>query len=164
MSEDMCQPRQEIIDNDPKIQQAIKELEKLRAKEGNGHTRQEILEYELLIEARIEGVQTQQDVSSIKTSVERLVDRLDKQAKYPTIVYQLMRMPLMGWTMLGATGLGVWLISRLGPGTVVKWLNAADIPATSGDVNIVVAIVMIGLIIAAAKRYVKYVAECEENK
>jgi hypothetical protein len=163
MRDDMCQPRSEIVANDPKIQQALDELKKLRSKEGNGHTRREILEYELLIESRIEGVQTQQDVSSIKSSVEKLVDRLDEQAKYPTIIYQLMRMPLMGWTMLLATGLGVWLISNLGSDTLIKWLNAADIPATSGDVNAVVTLVMGGLIVTAARRYVKYVEECEDG-
>jgi len=162
MSDDMCQPRSVIIENDPQLQKAIRELEKLQQKEGNGNVRKEMLEYEMIIENRINAQQTQQDVSSIRETLEKIDKRLQIQNKFPSFVYQLMKLPLMGWSVVLGNAIGCWLIAQIPPEWAVRLLNAAHIDATIADVHVVSGFVMASMFVIAARRYVKLVNECEE--
>lgn len=160
MDDTMCQTRAEIISEDPQLQKAQIELRKLRKKEGNGTVRREILEYELLLDTRIAGIQTQQDVKSIKSTVE---DLCNNNKKYPTVLYQLTKMPIVGWSMMGSTILGMWLIAQLGPGLLISILKVVGFDAQPEDVNVVVAVVMIILFLNALRKFIELTSDDEES-
>ena len=160
MEYDMCQTRQEIIDADPKLQKAQKELRRLERLEGNGAVRREILEYETLFETRIAGIQTSQDVQSIKRG---LVKMNGEYGKYPSLLYQLLKLPLMGWSIAGTTILFMWLVGQLGPDLIIQVLGVVGFDVATANVNVAVAVVAALLFLNGVRRYIDHVKEVEET-
>ena len=159
----MCESRREVIEKSPLIQKAIKELDRLSAKEGNGHVRSEILGYEIGIETYLRGEQTHQDIILVAESVEKLVERERERGKFPSVLYQLLKMPVMGWPLAGAALLIIWLIGQIGHGVLISILKAVGFDAAPSDVQVVVAVVAVGLILTAVRKYISYVDKCEKK-
>jgi len=159
MDDDMCQTRQEIIAEDPKLQKAQKELRRLESIEGNGAVRREILEYEMLLETRITGIQNGQNVEVIKDALTKWTS--DHQ-KYPSLLYQLMKLPLMGWSIAGSTILFIWLVSQLGPELITQFVSVAGWDVEAAGINVVVGFVAILLLLNGIRRYIAYIKECDE--
>ncbi|MEA1999645.1 MAG: hypothetical protein U9N61_10055 [Euryarchaeota archaeon] len=142
----MCSTRQEIIDDNSLLQDALKSLEKTRDQSTNGDRHDSISMLSLLIENTIKNEQVLETLDEQK----ELCNNLNrKTTTYPSLTYLLLRQPQAGWPMALAIALTVWLISGIGNAEVVQIVEATGITATQTSVRGAVAIAVMALIFVA---------------
>ena len=157
--ENMCRTREEILASDIILQNFEKEVNQmetrvLEKKSENGETMIEVFRDRADIENKVLTIQNSEELMYIRKTGERQNREI---AKYPSILYQLVKIPKVGYPLLLATALMVWLISGIGSIEVVAAVESVGIKISDpNQINTVVLVTVAGLVFSAVLSYGGY--------
>lgn len=155
----MCRTREEILSEDIILQNFVKEINEmekrvLEKKTENGETLIEVFRDRADVENKVLTIQNSEELMYIRKAAERQNREI---TKYPSILYQLVKIPKVAYPLLVATALMIWLISGIGNIEVAAAMESVGVKITEpSQINTVVMVVVAGLIFSAVVSYGKY--------
>lgn len=157
--EDMCRTREEILSSDIILQNFVREINEmeervLTKKTENGETMIEVLRDRADVENKVLTIQNSEELFFIRKAAERQNREI---AKYPSILYQLVKIPKVAYPLLVATALVIWLISGIGNIEVAAAVESVGIKVSDpNQINTVVLVAVAGLVFSAVLSYGSY--------
>lgn len=157
--ENMCRSREEILSGNIILQNFVREINEMEKRiltkqTENGETMIEVLRDRAGVENKILTIQNSEELMYIRNAAER---QNRENAKYPSILYQLVKIPKVAYPLLLATVLVIWLISGIGAVEVATVVESVGIKISDpSQINTVVLITAAGLVFSAVVNYGKY--------
>ena len=155
----MCRSREEVLAGNPVLQNFVREINEmekrvLTKKTENGETMIEVLRDRVDVDNKVLTIQNSDELFYIRKASER---QSRENAKYPSILYQLVKIPKVGYPLLVATTLMIWLISGIGSIEVVAAVESVGIKISDpNQINTVVLVAVAGLVFSAILNYGNY--------
>ena len=156
--DEMCRTREQVLAGNSILHQMLKEVESAETKllesgSENGEKLQ-ILRDRAFLEGEIRTIQNSDDIAYLRDSF----GRHDRESiRYPSILYQLVKMPRVAYPLLVATGLVVWLVSSFKDKEIMLLLNNIGMKLVDvSQIRTGVMIAVAGLIFSSVIGYGNY--------
>ena len=149
------------MESDAILKQFNKEVAALEAQldEGkleNGTKKIDVLRDRTNIDTAIKATQNSEDIEYLVRAVEH---QNVLTAKYPTLAFQMEKMPKVFWPIMLALALGVWLIAGIPKDKVITLLANTGLHVDPIDVQWTVIIAIAILIFSATVAHRKYIED-----